>query len=39
MARGTQMDTFCKWEADTLVLNILGKPRAKRTKIGKVIGK
>ncbi len=39
MARGTQMDAFCKWEADTLVLNILGKPRAKRIKIGKVIGK
>jgi uncharacterized protein len=35
MARSTQMDAFCKWEADTLVLNILGKPRAKRTKIGK----
>jgi uncharacterized protein (TIGR00251 family) len=39
MARGTEMDSFCKWEGDTLVLNILGKPRAKRTKIGKVIGK
>lgn len=39
MARGTQMDAFCKWEADMLVLNILGKPRAKHTKIGKVIGK
>ncbi len=39
MARGEPMDTFCKWEGDTLVLNILGKPRAKRTKIGKVMGK
>jgi len=25
-------------DGDTLVLNILGRPRAKRTKIGKVIG-
>lgn len=39
MARGERMDSFCKWEGDTLVLNILGRPRAKRTKIGKVIGK
>ncbi|TAJ77486.1 MAG: DUF167 domain-containing protein [Gallionellaceae bacterium] len=30
---------FCHWEEDTLVLNILGRPRAKKTKIGKVIGK
>ena len=33
------MQTFCHWEDDTLVLNILGRPRAKKTKIGKVIGK
>jgi len=39
MARGTEMESFCKWEDDTLVLNILGKPRAKRDKIGKVKGK
>ena len=39
MARGSEMESFCKWEDDTLVLNILGRPRAKRTKIGKVIGK
>ena len=32
------MSTFCHWEADTLVLNIVGRPRAKKTKIGKVIG-
>ena len=30
---------FCHWEDDTLVLNILGRPRAKKTKLGKVIGK
>ncbi len=39
MARGLEMDSFCQWDGDTLVLNILGRPRAKRTKIGKVIGK
>ncbi|WP_027157493.1 DUF167 domain-containing protein [Methylobacter luteus] len=33
------MTSFCHWEGDTLVLNILGRPRAKRTAIGKVIGK
>jgi uncharacterized protein YggU (UPF0235/DUF167 family) len=31
--------SFCHWEENTLVLNILGRPRAKKTKIGKVIGK
>ena len=33
------MQPFCWWEDDTLVLNILGRPRAKKTRIGKVIGK
>lgn len=33
------MQSFCHWEDDTLVLNILGRPRAKKTSIGKVIGK
>ena len=33
------MSSFCCWDGDTLVLNILGRPRAKKTKIGKVIGK
>ena len=33
------MQSFCHWENDTLVLNILGRPRAKKTKLGKVIGK
>lgn len=33
------MSSLCHWEGDTLVLNILGRPRAKKTAIGKVIGK
>lgn len=33
------MPSFCHWEGDTLVLNILGRPRAKKTAIGRVIGK
>ena len=33
------MSSFCQWDGDTLVLNILGRPRAKKTKIGRVIGK
>ena len=33
------MPSFCWWEGDTLVLNILGRPRARKTRIGKVIGK
>jgi uncharacterized protein YggU (UPF0235/DUF167 family) len=32
------MQPFCWWEGDTLVLNILGRPRAKNTKLGKGIG-
>lgn len=32
------MDGFCQWDGDTLVLNILGRPRANRTRVGKVIG-
>ncbi|WP_237247266.1 DUF167 domain-containing protein [Sideroxyarcus emersonii] len=35
---GVLMQPFCWWEDDTLVLNILGRPRAKKTRIGKVIG-
>lgn len=27
------MQSFCHWEDDTLVLNILGRPRAKKTKL------
>lgn len=32
------MASFCGWDGDTLVLNILGRPRAKKTKLGKPIG-
>ena len=32
------MDSFCAWDGDTLVLNILGQPSAKRDAIGKVKG-
>lgn len=36
---GLELDAFCQWQDDTLVLNVLGRPRANRTRIGKVIGK
>lgn len=32
------IDSFCAWEGETLVLNILGQPGAKRDAIGKVMG-
>lgn len=32
------MDSFCAWEGETLVLNILGKPSAKQDAIGKAKG-
>jgi uncharacterized protein (TIGR00251 family) len=32
------MDSFCAWDNETLVLNILGKPGANRDAIGKVKG-
>lgn len=32
------MSGFCHWEGDTLVLNVLGRPRAAETRIGRVIG-
>jgi len=32
------MSSFCHWEDDVLVLNILGRPAAKHTAIGSVIG-
>lgn len=31
--------SFCHWEGNTLVLNVLGRPRAEQTAIGRVIGK
>ncbi|MFZ2160925.1 MAG: DUF167 family protein [Sideroxyarcus sp.] len=36
---GLVMSSFCQWDGETLVLNILGRPRANKTKLGKVIGK
>ena len=33
------MDAFCAWDGDTLVLNILGTPSAKKDAIGKVKGR
>lgn len=33
------MSSFCWWEGDVLVLNILGRPSASTTAIGKVIGR
>ncbi len=33
-----QAPSFYQWEGEVLVLNILGRPRAKETRIGKVIG-
>jgi uncharacterized protein (TIGR00251 family) len=36
--REFKMDSFCAWDGDTLVLNILGKPASNRDSIGKVKG-
>lgn len=36
--RGLETSSFCSWEGETLVLNILGKPSAKRDVIGKPKG-
>ncbi len=33
------MDSFCAWDGETLVLNILGKPGAKQDAIGGVRGR
>ena len=32
------MNSFCAWDGETLVLNILGKPGAKQDAIGKAKG-
>ncbi len=32
------MNSFCAWDGETLVLNILGKPSAKKDAIGKTKG-
>ena len=37
--RGREISSFCGWDGETLVLNVLGKPGAKRDAIGKVHGK
>jgi uncharacterized protein (TIGR00251 family) len=34
-----ELDSFCAWDSDTLVLNILGTPNANRDAIGKPKGK
>lgn len=36
--RGLAIATFCAWDGETLVLNILGQPGAKQDAIGKVKG-
>ena len=39
MARkGSTLDSFCAWDGDTLVLNVLGTPAAKQDAIGKPKG-
>lgn len=37
--KGVETSSFCTWDGETLVLNILGKPGARRDAIGKVQGK
>lgn len=36
--KGLAINSFCVWDGETLVLNILGKPSAKQDAIGKVKG-
>lgn len=37
--KGLELDAFCAWDGDTLVLNILGTPNASRDAIGKPKGR
>ena len=37
--KGLEISSFCSWDGETLVLNVLGKPSAKRDAIGKAKGK
>ncbi len=37
--KGVELDAFCAWDGETLILNILGKPGASRDAIGKVQGR
>jgi uncharacterized protein len=36
--KGSEIDSFCAWEGETLVLNVLGTPSASRDAIGKAKG-
>ncbi len=38
LRKGSAINSFCAWEGETLVLNILGQPAAKQDAIGKVKG-
>ena len=37
-SNGVEITSFCAWDGETLVLNILGKPSAKQDAIGKAKG-
>ncbi|WP_305273159.1 DUF167 family protein [Methylobacter sp.] len=37
--KGLVINSFCAWDGETFVLNILGQPSAKQDAIGKVKGK
>lgn len=37
--KGADMASFCGWDGETLVLNVLGKPNAGKDAIGKPTGK
>jgi uncharacterized protein (TIGR00251 family) len=36
--KGYDIDTFCAWDGEVLILNVLGKPSAAKDAIGKVTG-
>lgn len=36
--KGSELGSFCAWEGETLVLNVLGQPSAGKDAIGKVKG-
>jgi uncharacterized protein YggU (UPF0235/DUF167 family) len=38
IAKETKLSSFCGWEGETLILNVLGTPSAKKTVIGKPKG-
>ncbi|HJV84228.1 MAG TPA: DUF167 family protein [Noviherbaspirillum sp.] len=37
-SNGTRTGSFCTWDGETLILNVLGKPSAKSDAIGQVSG-